>query len=77
MALGKLEFRGDFEEQMALNQFRPLQITVRHAVRAGQLPRLHGDPFDRMLVAQAQAESLTLLTTDAQLSAYGVPMLLT
>jgi PIN domain nuclease of toxin-antitoxin system len=76
-AQGKLDFRGNLEDQMARNQFRPLQITIRHAVAAGQLPRHHADPFDRMLVAQARAESLTLVTTDVQLRAYGVPVLLT
>jgi PIN domain nuclease of toxin-antitoxin system len=76
-AQGKLDFRGNLEEQMARNQFRPLHITIRHAVAAGRLPRHHGDPFDRMLVAQAKAESLTLVTTDVQLRAYGVPVLLT
>jgi PIN domain nuclease of toxin-antitoxin system len=76
-AQGKLDFRGNLEEQMARNRFRPLHITIRHAVAAGRLPRHHGDPFDRMLVAQAKAESLTLVTTDVQLRAYGVPVLLT
>ena len=68
---GKLEFHGDMEEQLARNSFRPLPITVTHAIAAGKLPRRHGDPFDRMLVAQAQVESLTLVTHDASLSDYG------
>ena len=48
-----------------------LPITAAHAIRAGELPRLHGDPFDRMLVAQALVEPLRLVTTDAALAAHG------
>jgi PIN domain nuclease of toxin-antitoxin system len=51
--------------------FEPLPITGVHAVMAAALPRLHADPFDRMLVAQAQAESALLLTRDTALRAYG------
>jgi PIN domain nuclease of toxin-antitoxin system len=46
-----------------------------HALLAAKLPRHHADPFDRMLVAQATIESLTLVTTDPQLALYGVPIL--
>lgn len=49
-----------------------LPITFAHAARAGMLPRLHRDPFDRMLVAQAQLEGLTLITSDAQVAAYDI-----
>jgi PIN domain nuclease of toxin-antitoxin system len=70
-SLGKLEFHGNIEEQLAKNNFRPLPITLAHAVASGKLPRRHGDPFDRMLIAQAQVESLTLVTHDALLSEYG------
>ena len=75
-ALGKLEFRGDLQAQLQQNGFRPLAVTIGHAVAAAQLPLHHRDPFDRMLVAQANLEGLTLLTTDARLKAYGVPMIL-
>jgi PIN domain nuclease of toxin-antitoxin system len=77
VAAGKLEFRGDMEEQLALNNFHPLPITVIHAWLAAKLPRHHSDPFDRMLVAQASFESLTLVTADPQLAVYGVPILRT
>jgi PIN domain nuclease of toxin-antitoxin system len=50
-------------------------ITLRHARAAGLLPPHHQDPFDRMLVAQAQLEGLTLVTRDRKLAAYGVPSL--
>ena len=52
--------------------FTPLSLTFFHAEQAGALPPHHGDPFDRMLVAQAQAEGLILVTRDARLPLYGV-----
>ena len=51
--------------------FKNLGISGLHAIVAASLPRLHGDPFDRMLIAQAQAESALLLTRDDALTAYG------
>lgn len=51
--------------------FEHLAVTGLHAVTAAALPRLHADPFDRMLVAQAQIESALLLTRDTALGAYG------
>ena len=53
--------------------FLPLDITPDHALDAARLPRYHGDPFDRLLVAQAQAEAATLVTDDETLAAYDVP----
>lgn len=52
-----------------------LDVTARHAVAATTLPRHHRDPFDRMLLAQAQVEGLTLVTVDEALRPYGVPLL--
>ena len=75
MAARKLEFRGDMAEQLALNNFQPLPIAVIHALLAAKLPRHHADPFDRMLVAQASLESLTLVTADPRLAEYGVQIL--
>jgi PIN domain nuclease of toxin-antitoxin system len=75
IALGKLEFRGEMAEQLAINNLLPLAVTVPHALAAGALPAHHSDPFDRMLVAQAKIESLTLVTHDARLGAYDVPVL--
>lgn len=49
-------------------------IEPRHAVMAARLPRHHGDPFDRMLIAQAQAEGLTILTVDKAFHAYDAPV---
>ena len=50
-------------------------MTVSHAHIAGAFPRHHGDPFDRMLVAQAMIEDLTLLTRDARMGLYGAGVL--
>jgi PIN domain nuclease of toxin-antitoxin system len=49
-----------------------LPIAHAHALRAGELPAHHGDPFDRLLVAQAQIEGLTLLTADRELAKYDI-----
>lgn len=75
MALGKLEFSGNIEEQLALNNLLPLPVTVPHTLAAGALPVHHSDPFDRMLIAQAKIESLTLMTHDARLRDYDIPVL--
>jgi PIN domain nuclease of toxin-antitoxin system len=75
-ALGKLKTPDDLEVQMRANRFIPLPVTVTHAIAAGKLPRHHGDPFDRMLVAQASLESLTLVTSDLRLRAYDVRIML-
>lgn len=76
VAIGKLEFRGDLEGQIAINNFLELPVTLAHAAAVGKLPRHHDDPFDRMLVAQASLESLTLLTSDKQLADYDVKVML-
>ena len=55
--------------------FAPLPITLAHGIAAGSLPRHHGDPFDRMLIAQARSEGLTLVTTDRAIRRYDVPIL--
>jgi PIN domain nuclease of toxin-antitoxin system len=76
-ALGKLEAPNDLAEALTANRFHALPITVAHALAAGRLPRYHDDPFDRMLVAQAQVEQLTLVTHDPQLQPYGISILWT
>lgn len=50
---------------------RPLPVGVQHALRAAELPMHHRDPFDRLMVAQALEEGLTLVTADPRLTAYG------
>jgi PIN domain nuclease of toxin-antitoxin system len=74
--LGRLDLRdaGTMEDvvEIASNAFTELPIHARHAAAAGALPRHHDDPFDRMLVAQAQIEDLILVTRDEKLHAYDV-----
>ena len=62
----------DFGGYLANESFEPLVITVQHATRAGLLPGPHKDPFDRMLVAQAQAEELAVISSDSVFDGYGV-----
>lgn len=74
-AAGKLHAPEDLAGAIASSTFRELPITIEHALAAGALPRHHADPFDRMLVAQAQAEGLTVVTRDTDFDAYDVPVL--
>ena len=74
-ASGKLKAPEDLLAKVAAARFGELRISFEHATRAGALPPHHGDPFDRMLVAQAQSEGLTLVTSDARMAAYDVPLL--
>ena len=71
-ALGKLSFPADVGERVRRDGFMELPVTFFHAEQAGGLPRHHGDLFDRMLVAQAQAEGLTIVTEDPLIAQYGV-----
>jgi PIN domain nuclease of toxin-antitoxin system len=59
-------------EELVGGGFHPLPISVDHAVRAGALPEHHRDPFDRMLIAQAQAENLAILSNDEGFARYGI-----
>jgi PIN domain nuclease of toxin-antitoxin system len=52
--------------------FRPLSVSMGHAERAGALPGQHRDPFDRMLIAQSQAENLAIVSNERLFDAYGV-----
>lgn len=74
-ALGRLDAPSDLDRVLEVSGFEELPITVRHALGAGWLPRHHTDPFDRMLIAQAALERLTLVTGDVQIAPYGVPTL--
>lgn len=71
-ALGKLAAPDDLEQQILACDFTPLPIGITHALTAGQLPRHHDDPFDRMLIAQAQVERMVVLTRDKRFSDYDV-----
>ncbi|CAN5348381.1 type II toxin-antitoxin system VapC family toxin [soil metagenome] len=76
-ALGKLEIAIPFAEAVEVNRFGELPVTFAHAAAVTELPPHHGDPFDRMLVAQAQTEGLTLVTHDRRLEPYSVHVLWT
>ena len=71
-ALGKLEAPDDLEAAIREQGFAPLLVTFHHAELAGALPPHHRDPFDRMLIAQTQAEGLVLVTRDASMMPYGI-----
>jgi PIN domain nuclease of toxin-antitoxin system len=75
-AIGKLVQPTDLPERIRDSGFRHLSITVEHSITARRLPRIHRDPFDRMLVAQAQIEDLTLVTRDADIQKYDVELLM-
>ena len=74
-ASGKLGAPFDLVTTLQRNYFIELPIEVVHAVTAGELPRHHRDPFDRMLVAQARLEDLTLVADDAEIAKYEVARL--
>jgi len=74
-ASGKLELNVDLIAEAAENGFAELPVRFEHARAAGRLPSHHHDSFDRVLVAQAQIEGLTLVTRDSRLGAYDVQLL--
>ena len=76
-ALDRGDFRyhaGQLRAGLLANGYTELPLEGRHAVLLASLPLLHTDPFDRLLVVQAQAEGLVLLTADKQLEQYGHPV---
>ncbi len=76
-SLGRSDFRADaymLRRGLLDNGYEELPITGGHAAAVSQLPPIHKDPFDRLLIAQATAEGLTLLTADALLSSYPGPI---
>ena len=79
VALGKLTLpapaRDWLRERAELLQAQPLAISLEHAWTAASLPMHHRDPFDRLLVAQAMVEGVTLVTADRALEPYGVSLL--
>ncbi len=73
--LGKVDMPRDLVDQCHSEGFALLAMDARHADRAGSLPLHHTDPFDRMLVAQAELDTLILVTRDRTLASYGVQLL--
>ncbi len=74
-AAGKLDAPDDLLDACAANGFDTLAITAAHALAAGALPLHHNDPFDRMLIAQARSDDLTVVTVDPRFSEYHVAVL--
>ncbi len=74
-ALGKLKIPRNFRKVVGDQPFEMLDITVEHAHAVGDLPAHHRDPFDRMLVAQAAVEGLTLVTHDVHFKKYRIPLI--
>jgi PIN domain nuclease of toxin-antitoxin system len=75
--LGREDFKVDpciMRRSLLDNDYRELPILSEHAVAIHALPPIHKDPFDRMLIAQATVEGITLLTADAQLAKYPGPV---
>lgn len=74
--LGRLRIAGKLElflsEQFSINAFQILPITISHSLHVYSLPNIHRDPFDHMLIAQAQLEDLTILTIDSDIAKYKV-----
>lgn len=66
-ALGKLGIPSNLEAALTANRFHLLPITIPHVLAVSDLPYHHNDPFDRLLIAQAKVESLTLVAGDAQI----------
>ena len=77
VALKKLKIPESFAAGVEASGFEKLPIHFSHAEAAAALPGHHGDPFDRMLIAQAQIENLTLVSHDRQLKKYDVSILWT
>jgi PIN domain nuclease of toxin-antitoxin system len=76
-SVGRADFHADaaqLRNRLLQNGYGELPMTSRHAILAAALPPIHRDPFDRMLVAQALAEHLTLLTVDSTLAQYSGPI---
>lgn len=75
-SIGKLRVPADFSRRLAaLRQVELLPISPLHAEAVGELPWHHRDPFDRLLVAQALAETLTIVSSDPALALYGVEVI--
>ena len=74
-ATGKLEAPDNLIEFVENSGFIELPVRFHHGDLAARLPLIHRDIFDRMLVAQAQAEDLTLVTDDAMIARYTVPLI--
>ena len=73
--LGKLTLPPDLLDLIRASELSLLAIEPRHALHVAHLPRLHRDPFDRLIVAQAIVEQMSLVTRDHALASYGVSII--
>jgi PIN domain nuclease of toxin-antitoxin system len=74
-ALGKLTAPDDLDRQLLERRFSELELRIEHVMELRSLPKLHKDPFDRMLVAQAVFDDLTIVTADEKVRSYPVKSL--
>jgi PIN domain nuclease of toxin-antitoxin system len=74
-SIGKLKFDDPVEELVAQNGFLGLPVTIRHGDLLRDLPLHHADPFDRLLIVQAQDDGFTILSSDRAFEPYRVPVL--
>jgi PIN domain nuclease of toxin-antitoxin system len=75
VAKGKLRIPSDLENALAVQSFEPLAVAMRHVYAVESLPRHHRDPFDRMIIAQAHLEGMTVVTSDSDIRRYPVSVL--
>ena|SRR5215213_4927918 len=76
-AKGRLRLREPLGVTVMADNFTELPVTLKHAEEFGRVPRHHGDPFDRLLIAQARVEGATIVTHDRALEPYAVPVIWT
>jgi PIN domain nuclease of toxin-antitoxin system len=74
-AIGKLTVPGDLREHVVESGMRILGLTPAHGLGVADLPLHHRDPFDRLLIAQARQEGLTVVTADRRFAEYDVPVI--
>jgi PIN domain nuclease of toxin-antitoxin system len=74
---GKLRMREPFGILVIADEFTELPVTLKHAEEFERLPKHHGDPFDRLLIAQARVEGATIVTHDRAFEPYGTPIIWT
>lgn len=77
VSLGKLvldnKWMQQIDEEMTANGIQWLPIAKEHCQQVTTLPHLHGDPFDRLLIAQAMVEQMTLMTANDKITRYAIP----
>jgi PIN domain nuclease of toxin-antitoxin system len=74
-AKGRLGVPSDLQSALAVQGFEALAVAMRHVYAVESLPRYHRDPFDRMIIAQAHLEEMTIVTSDSEIQRYPVAVL--